>query len=105
MSVTRIFVASSNPGKLGDFAAAARASAVEVVGVPGMNAIEPPEETGSSFEENARLKAEFYSLRVAGQILIADDSGLVVDALGGQPGVRSARYAEDAGIRAADPDE
>ena len=70
-----------------------------------MKAIEAPEETGRTFEENARLKAEFYSRHTPGEILIADDSGLVVDALGGAPGVRSARYAEDAGIVVADPNE
>jgi|SRR5579859_2922611 len=105
MSATRIFVASSNPGKLADFAAAARAHNVDVLALSGMKAIEAPEETGATFDENARLKAEFYSRHIPGEVLIADDSGLVVDALGGEPGVRSARYAEDAGMVAADPDE
>jgi len=105
MSPTRIFVASSNPGKLADFAAAATAHNVEIAALPGMKAIEAPEETGGTFEENARLKAEFYSRYAPGEILIADDSGLVVDALGGEPGIRSARYAEDAKIVAADADQ
>ena len=101
----RVFVASSNPGKLSDFCAAAKAYNIEVLSLSGIKEIEAPEETGNTFEENARLKAEFYSLHVPSEILIADDSGLTVDALQGDPGVRSARYAEDAGIRAADPDE
>lgn len=103
--VPRIFVASSNPGKLADFAAAAKAHGIDVLPLPGVRQTTPPEETGSTFEENARLKAEFYSLHVPTEIAIADDSGLVVDALNGEPGVRSARYAEDAGIRSDDPDE
>jgi len=100
----RIFVASSNPGKLADFAAAAKAHEIDVLPLPGIKQIAAPEETGSTFEENARLKAEFYSRCVPEEIAIADDSGLVVDALNGEPGVRSARYAEDAGIHSDDPD-
>jgi XTP/dITP diphosphohydrolase len=104
-NVSRIFVASSNPGKLADFAAAAKAHGVDVLPLPGIKQIAPPEETGNTFEENARLKAEFYSRTMPGEIVIADDSGLVVEALSGEPGVRSARYAEDAGIGSDDPDE
>lgn len=103
--VSRIFVASSNPGKLADFAEAARVHGIQVLPLPGIKAITAPEETGSTFEENARVKAEFYSQYVPGEILIADDSGLVVDGLSGEPGVRSARYAADAGIESRDPDE
>ena len=103
--VPRIFVASTNPGKLADFAAAAKAQSIDVFPLPGMKEISPPDETGNTFEENAGLKAEYYSQYVPGEILIADDSGFTVQALGGEPGVRSARYAEDAGIAADDPDE
>lgn len=102
--MTRVLVASSNPGKLADFAAAARVFEIEVAPLPVIKQIQPPEETGSTFEENARLKADYYSRYAPDEILIADDSGLVVDALGGEPGVRSARYAEDAGISTHDPD-
>jgi len=101
----RVLVASSNPGKLADFAEAARVHKIEVVPLPGIKQIRPPDETGATFEENARLKAEFYTRYSPQCILVADDSGLVVDALDGEPGVRSARYAEDAGIITADPDE
>jgi XTP/dITP diphosphohydrolase len=100
----RVLVASSNPGKLADFAAAARLFDIQVAPLAGITEIEAPEETGTTFEENARLKAEYYSRHAPQEILIADDSGLVVDALGGEPGVRSARYAQDAGISAPDPD-
>jgi XTP/dITP diphosphohydrolase len=105
MPSTRIFVASSNPGKLADFAAAANAHTIEVLPLSHIRDISAPDETGDTFEENAKLKAEYYSRYVPGEILIADDSGLTVAALGGEPGVRSARYAEDAGIKTDDPDE
>jgi len=104
-NVTQVFVASSNPGKLADFAAAAKDHGIDVLPLPGIKQIPPPEETGSTFEENARLKAEFYSRHMPREIVIADDSGLVVEILNGEPGVRSARYAEDAGIHSDDPDE
>jgi XTP/dITP diphosphohydrolase len=102
--MSHVFVATSNPGKLADFAAAARLFYIDVAALPGIKKLQPPEETGSTFDENARLKAEYYSRHAVGEIVIADDSGLVVDALGGEPGVRSARYAEDAGISTHDPD-
>lgn len=56
--------------------------------------LESPDETGTSFEENALIKARNLNLHSA-MVTLADDSGLEVDALGGQPGVRSARYAGD----------
>jgi len=59
------------------------------------------EETGSSYLENARLKAEAYR-DVCGLVTLADDSGLEVEALGGEPGIRSARYAEKPGATDAD---
>ena len=102
--MTRVLVASSNPGKLADFDAAARVFEIEITPLPGIKQIQAPEETGRTFEHNAQLKAEYYSRHAPEDILIADDSGLVVDALEGEPGVRSARYAEDAGISTHDPD-
>jgi XTP/dITP diphosphohydrolase len=102
---SRIFVASSNPGKLADFVAASEAYNLDVLPLPGIKQIAPPEETGKTFAENAKLKAIFYSCHAPGELLIADDSGLAVEALHGEPGVRSARYAEDAGISSGDPDE
>jgi XTP/dITP diphosphohydrolase len=95
-----LHVATTNPGKLRDFAVAAEpyAGQVEFVRLARMDEIEPPPENGATFEENARGKAVEYSRRAPGSIVLADDSGLEVDALGGAPGVRSARYAADAGF-------
>lgn len=93
-----LFVASSNPGKLRDFATAAEVFQIAVATLPNLERIPAPDETGLTFEENARLKAVYYSAFLPDQIVIADDSGLEVDALGGDPGVRSARFAEDAGF-------
>jgi XTP/dITP diphosphohydrolase len=100
----KLFVASSNPGKLRDFAAAASIFDVELAVLPRLKEIATPEETGTSFKANASLKAEAYSRARPELLVLADDSGLEVDALGGAPGVRSARYAEDAGLDADEGD-
>ena len=103
-----LYVASSNPGKLRDFVAAAQVFQIDIVPLPGLRDIPAPAEDGLTFEENARLKAVYYSTFALDRIVIADDSGLEVDALGGEPGVRSARFADDAGFvaeQAADADE
>lgn len=97
-----LYVATSNPGKLRDFDAMAKACDRNVTfrTLPGLKEIPPPAEDAVSFEENARSKAIAYSHYAADKIVLADDSGLEVDALQGAPGVRSARYAEDAGFMA-----
>ncbi|HET9086323.1 MAG TPA: non-canonical purine NTP pyrophosphatase [Acidobacteriaceae bacterium] len=97
-----IYVATSNPGKLRDFAAMAEAGerAIEFLPLPELEQIPPPAEDALTFAENAREKAIAYSGFAPKQIVLADDSGLEVDALQGAPGVRSARYAEDAGFTA-----
>jgi XTP/dITP diphosphohydrolase len=95
-----LYVASSNPGKLRDFAAAAEVFKFDMVPLPNLGEIPPPVEDGVTFEDNARLKAVYYSDFAPDCIVIADDSGLEVDALGGEPGVRSARFADDAGFAA-----
>ena len=100
-----LFVASSNPGKLRDFAAAAQIFGVEIAVLPGLQEIPPPEEDDMTFAANARLKAEEYSRARPGLLVLADDSGLEVDALGGAPGVRSARYADDAGFDLIDSED
>jgi XTP/dITP diphosphohydrolase len=92
-AMTRIYVATSNRGKLKDFAGVASALDVDILPVPGFDKIPEVEEHGATFEENARKKAEAYSRHLPNEIVIADDSGLEVDALGGAPGVYSARYA------------
>ena len=83
-----VYCATSNPGKLREFQLAA--PDFDVRSLPSK--VEPPEEHGSTFEENAVAKAEYYGGFVDGY-LFADDSGLEVDALNGAPGVHSARYA------------
>ena len=93
MGMRRALIATSNPGKLRDFAGAAARHGVEISGVPGFASLPAVVEDGDSFEANARKKAEGYSPRVPGEIVVADDSGLEVDALNGAPGVHSARYA------------
>ena len=91
----RVLVATSNPGKIRDLVGAAAAHDVSIELLPGFASLPPVVEDGATFEANARKKAEYYSQHAAGELVIADDSGLEVDALGGAPGVRSARYAAD----------
>ena len=93
MTRKHVLVATSNPGKLRDFAGAAAGFGIEVESIPNFASLPPVAEDGMTFEENATTKAEAYSRYVPGEIVLADDSGLEVDALGGAPGVRSARYA------------
>jgi len=87
-----IYCATGNPGKLREFHLAGEILGIDIQPLPNIKSIPAPEETGATFEENARLKAEYYS-RFAPGPLFADDSGLTVDALDGAPGVYSARYA------------
>jgi XTP/dITP diphosphohydrolase len=94
-----LYVASSNPGKLRDFRLAAAAHDIAVLPLPGLERIEAPPEDEDTFEGNAAVKAIYYSRFLPGEIVVADDSGLEVDALHGAPGVRSARYASDAGFK------
>jgi XTP/dITP diphosphohydrolase len=96
-----LYVASSNPGKLRDFRVAAAEHDIDVLPLPGLEAIAAPPEDAPTFEENALEKAIYYSQFLPGEMVLADDSGLAVDALDGAPGVRSARYAADAGFREA----
>jgi XTP/dITP diphosphohydrolase len=91
----RVLVATSNPGKIRDLIGAARGHDVEIEPLPGFASLPSVVEDGLTFEANARKKAEAYSKYADGKIVIADDSGIEVDALKGAPGVRSARYAAD----------
>ncbi|HEV2399157.1 MAG TPA: RdgB/HAM1 family non-canonical purine NTP pyrophosphatase [Candidatus Sulfotelmatobacter sp.] len=91
----KILIATSNPGKLRDFAGAAAVHGIQIGGIPNFSSLPPAVEDGQTFEENARKKAEEYSRYVPGEIVVADDSGIEIDALGGAPGVHSARYAAD----------
>ena len=87
-----VVIGSRNQGKLREFQAALAGLQIELRNLDAYPGIEPPEETGETFAENARLKATVLA-RQLGTWVLADDSGLCVDALGGRPGVRSARYA------------
>jgi XTP/dITP diphosphohydrolase len=87
----RLYCATTNPGKLREFRLAL-ADSLGLEALPGLANITPCEETGVTFEENAAQKALYYSKHCDG-LLFVDDSGLEVDALGGAPGVYSARYA------------
>jgi XTP/dITP diphosphohydrolase len=88
-----IYLATSNPGKVREFREAAQALSVELEPLPGMAGFPPAIEDGDTFEQNARIKAEYYSRFAPGEMVLAEDSGLAVDALSGAPGVYSARYA------------
>lgn len=102
----KILIATSNSGKLRDFAGAAASRGIQIVGIPDFSSLPTVVEDRLTFEANARKKAEEYSLYAPGEMVLADDSGLEVDALNGAPGVHSARYAADqphlAGINADD---
>lgn len=89
----RLVLASGNPGKVRELSAMLAPLDVEVLAQSELRVPEIPE-TGTTFVENAIAKAR-HAARVTGLPAVADDSGLVVDALGGAPGVRSARYAGD----------
>jgi XTP/dITP diphosphohydrolase len=93
----RLFIATTNPDKLREIRAVLAGADVELASLADVPPIAEPEETGATFEENARLKAFYYARHVhehAGPdvMTVAEDSGLVVDALDGEPGVRSARF-------------
>lgn len=92
-SAFRIYIATSNPGKLRDFRGAAGPLGITVEPLPGFDRVPLAIEDGDTFEQNARIKAEYYSRLAPGELVLADDSGLAVDALNGAPGVHSARYA------------
>jgi XTP/dITP diphosphohydrolase len=102
-----LYIATTNSGKLRDFAKAAN-NRVAIDPLPRLKEIPVPSEDEPTFEGNARLKAIYYSHHAPGKIILADDSGLEVAALDGAPGVRSARYADDKGYEGppnASPDE
>jgi XTP/dITP diphosphohydrolase len=91
-----LHAATSNPGKLREFATSAATASIEVRALPNLASIPQPVEDAATFLGNAELKAIAYSLAAPSLLVFADDSGLEVDALGGDPGVRSARFADDA---------
>jgi XTP/dITP diphosphohydrolase len=94
----RLYAATTSQGKLRDFRAAAQAHSLAIDPLPTLSTIPAPEENGVTFAANATLKAVYYSRFAPGELVLADDSGLEVDALNGDPGVRSARLAADSGL-------
>ena len=95
-----LYVATGSAGKLRDFAAAAATIDAnwQIEALPGLRTIPAPPEDGATFLENARFKALYYGRFLPEAVVIADDSGLSVDVLGGAPGVYSARYASIRGF-------
>jgi XTP/dITP diphosphohydrolase len=94
----RLYAATTSAGKLRDFRAAAQAHSVNIEPLSEIEKIPAPDEDGDTFLANAATKAVYYSRFAPGKLVVADDSGLEVDALGGAPGVRSARFAADTGL-------
>jgi XTP/dITP diphosphohydrolase len=93
-----LYAATTSQGKLRDFRVAARAYSIIIDPLPALVTTPAPEEDGATFAANATLKAVYYSRFAPGDLILADDSGLEVDALDGAPGVRSARFAADSGL-------
>lgn len=91
-TLARIYCATTNPGKLREFQLGGLRAGFDVQSLPGLRDLPAPEETADTFTGNAAIKALYYS-RHAPERVFVDDSGLAVDALGGAPGVWSARYA------------
>src|SRR3954470_6189407 len=87
----RLLVATTNQGKLREIRVLLANLPIEILSLADVAPVEEPEETGTTFEANARLKAEYYA-RHSGLWTVAEDSGLVIDALNGEPGVYSARF-------------
>jgi XTP/dITP diphosphohydrolase len=92
--MTPILIATTNPGKLREIALLLRGIPLALQSLTDFPHIPEPDETGHTFAENARLKAAAYAT-ASGRITVAEDSGLVIDALDGAPGVHSARYPGD----------
>ena len=90
----RLLIATGNSGKMREYQGLLRVIPFELVSLGDLGITHQVEETGETFEENAWLKASEYAA-ISGMLTLADDSGLEVDALSGEPGVRSARYGGD----------
>jgi XTP/dITP diphosphohydrolase len=95
--MTRLLIATTNPNKLREIREVLADTHVELGSLSDFPPIAEPDETGQTFQENARLKAFYYARHVAPAagprvLTVAEDSGLIVDALDGEPGVRSARF-------------
>ena len=91
LSVRELLLASQNPGKLNEMRLLVEGMRFRVIGPRDIGIADSPDETGESFLENATIKAKHYATR-SGLLTVADDSGLSVDALGGEPGLQSSRF-------------
>jgi XTP/dITP diphosphohydrolase len=87
----RLLIATTNRDKVREIRSLLAGSPVELVTLSDLAPVDEPEETGETFQENARLKARYYAAH-SRMLTAAEDSGLVIDALDGEPGVRSARF-------------
>jgi XTP/dITP diphosphohydrolase len=87
----KLLIATTNPGKVREIRRVLEGLAIELVTLSDLSPVVEPDETGRTFAENARLKARYYAAS-SGLPTVAEDSGLAIDALGGRPGVESARY-------------
>jgi len=96
----KLLVATTNPNKLREIRPLLDGMSIELLTLADCDPMPEPEETGSTFWENARIKALAYAA-ATGELTVAEDSGLVIDALGGEPGVKSARFV---GAEAPYPD-
>lgn len=92
----RLLIATTNPAKLAEYRLLLRDLELELVSLAEVGIADTPEETGATFAENATIKARFYFAR-AQIATLADDGGLEIDALGGEPGVRSHRWLNSGG--------
>jgi XTP/dITP diphosphohydrolase len=89
--VRRLLIATTNRDKVREIRSLLEGAPVDLITLSEIAPVAEPEETGSTFEDNARLKARYYA-KHSGMLTVAEDSGLVIDALEGEPGVKSARF-------------
>ena len=94
MALPNLLIATRNPGKVREYRELLRDVPYRLVSLDDEGVTQEVEETGHTFEENAQLKACRYAI-LSGLLTLADDSGIEVDALGGEPGIYSARYGEE----------
>ena len=87
----RLLIATTNRDKVREIRSLLEGAPVDLITLSEIAPVAEPEETGNTFEDNARLKARYYAAH-SGMLTVAEDSGLVVDALDGEPGVKSARF-------------
>ena len=87
----RLLVATTNRDKIREIRSLLAGAPADLITLRDIAPVAEPEETGDTFEDNARLKARYYA-KHSGTLTVAEDSGLVIDALDGEPGVKSARF-------------